>query len=127
MRLRNEFRANKAVRHSGAVPGVFFGLSIKICGSSAQIMIQLSCLISASILIVVEGSIMLKNRISKDIKIKCLEGDTTQEKLAEAVGTSAPYVSRLINNQEKIVNKTYIAMLENLGYDIELHYVKREG
>ena len=70
---------------------------------------------------------MLKNRISKDIKIKCLEGDTTQEKLAEAVGTSAPYVSRLINNQEKIVNKTYIAMLENLGYDIELHYVKREG
>lgn len=75
----------------------------------------------------VEGSVMLKNRISKDIKIKCLEGDTTQEKLAEAVGTSAPYVSRLINNQEKIVNKTYIAMLENLGYDIELHYIKREG
>ena len=69
---------------------------------------------------------MLKNRIGVDVKIKCLEEGTTQAELAEAVGTSAPYVSRLINNQEKIVNKTYIAMLEKLGYDIELNYVKRE-
>lgn len=70
---------------------------------------------------------MLKNRIAVDIKIKCLEEGTTQAKLAETIGTSAPYVSRLINNQEKIVNKVYIAMIEKLGYDIELHYIKREN
>ncbi|MCI9017923.1 MAG: helix-turn-helix transcriptional regulator [Lachnospiraceae bacterium] len=69
---------------------------------------------------------MLKNNVEVDVKVKCIEGDVTQAKLAEDIGTSAPYVSRLIKNKEKIVNKTFLQLMEKLGYDIELTYVKRE-
>ena len=68
---------------------------------------------------------MLKNNVEVDIKVKCIEGDVTQAKLAEEIGTSAPYVSRLIRNNEKIVNKTFLQLMEKLGYDVELTYVKR--
>lgn len=70
---------------------------------------------------------MLRNNVEVDVKVKCIEGDVTQAKLAEDIGTSAPYVSRLIRNNGKIVNKTFIQMMEKLGYDVELTYVKREG
>lgn len=69
---------------------------------------------------------MLKNNVEIDVKVKCIEGDVTQAKLAEDIGTSAPYVSRLIRNNEKIVNKTFIQLMEKLGYDVELTYIKRE-
>ena len=49
-----------------------------------------------------------------------------QAKLAEDVGTTPSYVNRLIKKSENIVNKTFVQMLESLGYDIELTYVKRE-
>ena len=68
---------------------------------------------------------MLKNNVEVDVKVKCIEGDVTQAKLAEDIGTSAPYVSRLIRNNEKIVNKTFLQLMEKLGYDVELTYVKR--
>lgn len=68
---------------------------------------------------------MLKNNVEVDVKVKCIEGDVTQVKLAEEIGTSAPYVSRLIRNNEKIVNKTFLQLMEKLGYDVELTYVKR--
>ena len=48
---------------------------------------------------------MLKNNVEVDVKVKCIEGDVTQAKLAEDIGTSAPYVSRLIKNKEKIAYK----------------------
>lgn len=67
----------------------------------------------------------LKNNVEVDVKVKCIEGDVTQAKLAEEIGTSAPYVSRLIRNNEKIVNKTFLQLMEKLGYDVELTYVKR--
>ena len=68
---------------------------------------------------------MLKNNIEIDVKVKCIKEGTTQAKIAEIAGTSAQYVSRLINHQEIILNKTYIAMMEALGYDIELVYTRR--
>lgn len=43
------------------------------------------------------------------------------------VGTSAPYVSRLINKKEGIINKVFVDMLDKLGYDIQLVYVKKKG
>lgn len=70
--------------------------------------------------------IMLKNNVEVDVKVKCIEDGVTQAKLAEEIGTSAPYVSRLIRNNEKIVNKTFLQLMEKLGYDVELTYVKRE-
>ncbi len=68
---------------------------------------------------------MLKNNLEIDVKVKCLEEGVTQAQLAEKIGTSAPYVSRLINKKEGILNKTFVEMLEALGYDIQLTYVKR--
>lgn len=68
---------------------------------------------------------MLKNNIEIDVKVKCVEEQTMQAELAEKVGTSPSYVNRLIKSPEKIINATYIKMLEQLGYDIELTYVKR--
>lgn len=70
---------------------------------------------------------MLKNNIEVDVKVMCIEAETTQVKLAEDVGTTPSYVNRLIKKSENIVNKTFIQMLESLGYDIKLTYVKREG
>lgn len=70
---------------------------------------------------------MIKNNLEIDVKVKCLEEGVTQAQLAQMVGTSAPYVSRLINRKEGIINKTFVDMLDKLGYDIKLVYVKKKG
>ena len=70
---------------------------------------------------------MLKNNIELDVKVKCIEGDTTQAKVAEIVGTTPSYVSRIVNRGDKVVNKTFISIMEALGYDAELTYIKRES
>ena len=36
------------------------------------------------------------------------------------------YISRLINKKDGIVNKVFVEMLEKLGYDIQITYVKKE-
>ncbi len=69
---------------------------------------------------------MLLNNIELDVKTKCIEEKISQQKIGEAAGTSGAYVSRLINHPEKIVNKTFVTMMEKLGYDIRLTYEKRE-
>ena len=69
---------------------------------------------------------MVKNNLEIDVKVKCLEEGVTQAQLAEMVGTSAPYVSRLINKREGIINQVFVEMIEKLGYDIQLTYIKRE-
>ena len=68
---------------------------------------------------------MVKNDFDIDVKVKCLEERVTQAQLAEMVGTSAPYISRLINKQDGIVNKIFVEMLDKLGYDIQITYVKK--
>ena len=70
---------------------------------------------------------MIKNNIAIDVKVKCLEKGITQSELAQKVGTSAPYVSRLINTPENIVNRTFVEMIKQLGYDIRLTYEKKPG
>ena len=69
---------------------------------------------------------MVKNNFEVDVKVKCIEAGVTQAKLAEQVETTPSYVNRLIKKQENIVNKTFVQMIESLGYDIELTYVKRD-
>lgn len=71
--------------------------------------------------------IILKNNVEVDVKVKCIDDNTTQAKVAEKVGTSASYLSRVINRVDKVVNKTFVSIMEALGYDIELHYVKRDS
>lgn len=70
---------------------------------------------------------MIKNNLELDVKVKCLEEGVTQAQLAQMVGTSAPYVSRLINKKEGIINKVFVEMLDKLGYDIRLIYVKKKS
>lgn len=68
---------------------------------------------------------MLRNNIEVDVKVKCIESGITQAQLAEKVKTTSPYVNRIIKKQEGVVNKTFMQMLEALGYDIEITYIKR--
>ena len=70
---------------------------------------------------------MVKNNIELDVKVKCIEEGKTQAQLAKEIDTTRAYVNRVIKRNESVVNNTFVKMLEALGYDIELHYVKREG
>ena len=69
---------------------------------------------------------MVRNNIELDVKVKCIEQGKTQAKLAEEIDTTKTYVNRVIKKNESVVNNTFVKMMEALGYDIELHYVKRE-
>jgi hypothetical protein len=69
---------------------------------------------------------MLKNNIEVDVKVKCIETGKTQTQLAETIGTTGQYVNRIIKKGDGVMNKTFVQMLDALGYDIELHYVKKE-
>ena len=69
---------------------------------------------------------MVKNNIELDVKVKCIEQGKTQAQVAKEIDTTRAYVNRVIKRNESVVNNTFVKMLEALGYDIELHYVKRE-
>jgi len=70
---------------------------------------------------------MVLNDIEKDIKIKCIESDTTQASLADKIGKTSQYVNRIVKKKDSILNKTFVQMMEGLGYDIRLTYEKREA
>jgi hypothetical protein len=69
---------------------------------------------------------MVKNNIEVDVKVKCIENGTTQAKVAENIETTKSYVNRIIKKPDGVVNKTFVQIMEALGYDIELVYIKRE-
>ena len=69
---------------------------------------------------------MILNNIEKDIKMKCLENDVTQVELAVKIGTTGQYVNKIVKKNHDVLNKTFVQMMEGLGYDIEISYVKRE-
>ena len=68
---------------------------------------------------------MLRNNVELDLKTRFIEDGITQTEIAEKVGVSLPYVNRIIRGREKIVNKTFIKILDELGYDVELTYKKK--
>lgn len=70
---------------------------------------------------------MLLNNVEQDLKTRLEEEGTTQKELAGQIGVSLPYVNRVTRCREQLVNKTFLKMLDELGYDVELTYVKREG
>ena len=69
---------------------------------------------------------MVQNNIEVDVKVKCIENGTTQAQIAEDIQTTKSYVNRVIKKPNGVVNNTFVQMMEVLGYDIELHYVKKE-
>ena len=70
---------------------------------------------------------MLQNNIELDLKTKLIESGTTQTEMAKKVGVSLAYVNRITKGREQIVNRTFVKMMDELGYDVELTYKKREG
>lgn len=70
---------------------------------------------------------MIKNNIELDVKVKCIEQGTTQTEIAENIGTTKSYVNRVIKKSDGVINKTYVQIMESLGYDIKLVYVKKEN
>ena len=69
---------------------------------------------------------MLRNNVELDLKTRFIEDGVTQTEIAEKVGVSLPYVNRIIRGREQIVNKTFLKILDELGYDVELTYKKKE-
>jgi plasmid maintenance system antidote protein VapI len=69
---------------------------------------------------------MVLNNIELDVKVKCLESNMNQLNLAEKIGTTGQYVNRIIKRKDGLLNKTFVEIMEALGYDIEFTYVKRE-
>lgn len=72
------------------------------------------------------GDGMVKNNIELDVKVKCIEKGVTQVQIAEEIDTTKSYVNRIIKKSDGVVNKTYVQIMEALGYDIELHYIKKQ-
>ena len=56
-----------------------------------------------------------------------IEDGITQTEIAEKLGVSPPYVNRIIRGREQIVNKTFVKMMDELGYDVELTYKRKSA
>ena len=69
---------------------------------------------------------MVTNNIELDVKVKCLEANMTQQQVGEAIGTTGQYVNRIIKKKNGLVNKTFVEMMEALGYDITITYTPRK-
>lgn len=69
---------------------------------------------------------MVRNNIELDVKVKCVEQGITQLTVAERIGTTGQYVNRIVKKKDGIMNKTFVEIMEALGYDIELTYIPRE-
>ena len=68
---------------------------------------------------------MVTNNIELDIKVKCLEANMTQQQVGETIDTTGQYVNRIIKKKDGLVNKTFVEMMEALGYDITITYTPR--
>ena len=123
--LRSQRRKSrqKADRNYGASPSggalIFYWILEMKCGIINETN-------SATYELLSKEAVMLQNNIELDVKTKCIEEKISQYQVAESIGTSGTYISRLINHPEKIVNKTFLAMMEELGYDVRLTYEKRD-
>ena len=70
---------------------------------------------------------MVINNIEIDVKVKCIENGTTQAQIAEDIKTTKSYVNRVIKKPDGVINHTFVQMMEALGYDIEMTYIKRNN
>ena len=68
---------------------------------------------------------MLKNNTELDVQLKIIEEDMTQTEMAKKIGTTPQYLGQVIK-RKSIINPTFIKILDVLGYDIELKYVKKQ-
>lgn len=69
---------------------------------------------------------MLINNLEKDIKVKCLDIDITQAELAKRLDKSAQTINKIVKKGDGLINTTFIDIMEELGFDIELNYIERK-
>lgn len=69
---------------------------------------------------------MVRNNIELNVKVKCVEQGVTQQTIAEKIGTTGQYVNRIVKKKDGIMNKTFVEIMEALGYDIEITYIPKE-
>ena len=69
---------------------------------------------------------MFLNNIEMDLKMRLIESGSTQTEVAEKVGVTLSYVNRITKGREQIVNKTFVKMMDELGYDVRLVYEKKD-
>ena len=69
---------------------------------------------------------MLRNNVELDLKTKLIEGEMSQTEIADKLGVTVSYVNKITRCREHIVNRTFVAMMEQLGYDVRLVYEKRD-
>ena len=69
---------------------------------------------------------MLQNNTELDLKTKLIEAGLTQKEIAEQIGVSLAYVNRITKGREQIVNKTFVKIMDKLGYDVRLTFEKQE-
>ena len=68
---------------------------------------------------------MLQNNIEPDLRIRLISFGLTQTAVASKIGVSLVYVNRITKDREQIVNKTFVKMMDEIGYDVELVYRKK--
>lgn len=66
---------------------------------------------------------MVLNDFKEDVKRLCLERGTTQARLGADMGLTRQVIDKRAKNAT--VTKGLIEICEELGYDIEVRYVKR--
>ena len=71
---------------------------------------------------------MLRNNVELDLKTKLIEGEMllSQTEIADKLGVTVSYVNKITRGREHMVNRTFVAMMEQLGYDVRLMYEKRD-
>lgn len=69
---------------------------------------------------------MLLNDTEKDIKKLIIDEGVSQKELADRLNTQKQYINRVINNTTQPISKPFMAILDALGYDVKIEYIKRE-
>ena len=68
---------------------------------------------------------MLQNNIEPNLKTRRISFGLTQTAAASRIGVSLVYVNRITKDREQIVKKTFVKMMDEIGYDVELTYKKK--
>ena len=76
-------------------------------------------------MLIEKGEQMLLNNVESDLKTRLEEEGITQKELASQIGVSLPYVNRITKGREQLINKTFLKMMDELGYDVEQTYKKK--
>ena len=96
------------------------------CPSEWKTLNECGIIFELSVEILREGILKLRNNVELDLKTKLIEGEMSQTEIADKLGVTVSYVNKITRGREHMVNRTFVAMMEQLGYDVRLVYEKRD-